>query len=146
MVHLPSLPLSVYTEARFEPVRALGTLGHNFPDHPPPTPSTPRPQPCVRGACSAWAPRCALCLMLSPCPFLSVSALPGCHCPLSCSVWDCHWVPLPVPPSACCAQVLWSCIWVRREAPVLGSHLAPALLSLWEQPALAAAGHCFSVL
>lgn len=60
MVHLPSLPLSVYTEARFEPVRALGTLGHNFPDHPPPTPSTPGPQPCVRGACSAWAPRMCL--------------------------------------------------------------------------------------
>ena len=34
---------------------------------------------------------------------------------------------------------------VRREPPVLGSRLAPCLLSLWEQPALAAAWHCYAL-
>lgn len=47
VVHLPTLLLSVYTNASFEPVRDLGTSGHSFPEQPhqdpPLTPSSPAP-------------------------------------------------------------------------------------------------------
>lgn len=95
MVHLPSLPLSVYTEARFEPVRALGTLGHNFPDHPPPTPSTLGPQlhfgsglgvwSLLAGGTPALCERCLLCMGPSMCLVPDAVPMPISFC--LCSAW-----------------------------------------------------------
>lgn len=114
MVHLPSFPLSMYTKA----LSPSGPWGHEVtislssftralqPHLPPLGPQLPFSSglgiwSLLAGGIPALCESldgslgCALCLVLSLYPFLSLL------CPsvtVSCPVWGCQRVPLPVPP------------------------------------------------